>query len=238
MKRYLLVELQRLETTISIDAVRTPCPTFSSVVGRGAIAPCLMAAIILLAFALFLSPAVAQSNVEPSEVDQAITHLREGLIDSFNKADIDRLLTFLDTNAVVTWQNGEVCEGTAAVKAYYDKMMKGDHPVVSKVSSEPKVLGRHIQGDWAVSWGELNDHFILTDGRDLPLNSHFTATIAKRRDGWKVSAFHASVNAFTNPITAYAVKKISLIAGVGGIVTGVIVGLVIASIVRRSKNPS
>jgi ketosteroid isomerase-like protein len=194
--------------------------------------------LILLSLTIFLNSAMAQSNIWSIEVDQAITHLREGLIDSFNKGDIDRLLTFLDTNAVVTWQNGEVSEGTAAVKAYYDRMMKGDHPVVSKVTSEPKVLGRHIQGDWEVSWGELNDHFILTDGRDLPLNSRFTATVAKRGDVWKVSAFHASVNAFNNPITAVAVRKISLVAGIGGIVTGLIVGLVIGSLFRRAKNPS
>jgi ketosteroid isomerase-like protein len=194
--------------------------------------------LIVLSLALFSNCALAQSNVWSLEVDKAIAPLREGLIDSFNKGDIDRLLTFLDTNAVVTWQNGEVCEGTAAVKAYYEKMMKGEHPVVSKVTAEPKILGRHIQGDWGVSWGELNDHFILSDGRDLPLNSRFTATIAKRGDSWKVSAFHASVNAFTNPITALAVKKMALAAGIGGIITGVIVGLVIASLLRRSKNPS
>jgi ketosteroid isomerase-like protein len=192
--------------------------------------------LIGLSLTLLFNSALAQTNASSSDVDRAITHLREGLIDSFNKGDIDRLLTFLETNAVVTWQNGEVCEGTAAVKAYYDKMMKGDHPVVSKVTSEPKVLGRHIQGDWAISWGELNDHFLLTDGRDLPLNSHFTATIAKRGDTWKVSAFHASVNAFSNPITAIAVKKISLVAGIGGIITGVVVGLVIASLRRRPNN--
>jgi ketosteroid isomerase-like protein len=194
--------------------------------------------IVVLNLTLLLNITLAQTNNSSSEVDQAITDLREGLIDSFNKGDIDRLLTFLDTNAVVTWQNGEVCEGAAAVKAYYDKMMKGDHPVVSKVTSEPKVLGRHIQGHWAVSWGELNDHFLLTDGRDLPLNSRFTATIAKRGDVWKVAAFHASVNAFNNPITAVAVRKISLVAGIGGIITGVIVGLVIASLFRRAKNPA
>jgi ketosteroid isomerase-like protein len=194
--------------------------------------------IVALSLTLLLNNAFAQTNSSSSEVDQAITRLREGLIDSFNKGDIDRLLTFLDTNAVVTWQNGEVSEGTAAVKAYYDRMMKGDHPVVSKVTSEPKVLGRHIRGDWEVSWGELNDHFILTDGRDLPLNSRFTATVAKRGDVWKVAAFHASVNAFNNPITAIAVKKISLVAGIGGIITGVIVGLVLASLFRRAKNPA
>src|SRR6266436_9889594 len=123
--------------------------------------------LIILSLTLFLNSALAQSNIWSLEVDQAITHLREGLIDSFNKGDIDRLLTFLDANAVVTWQNGEVCEGPAAVKAYYERMMKGDHPVVSKVTTDPKVLGRHVQGDWAVSWGDLNDEFTLTDGRVL-----------------------------------------------------------------------
>jgi ketosteroid isomerase-like protein len=188
-----------------------------------------------LGLVLICASATAQPGAAPSDADQAITRLREGLVDSFNKGDIDRLLTFLDTNAVVTWQNGEVCEGSAAVKAYYDRMMKGDHPVVSKVSADPKVLGRHVQGDWAISWGELNDHFVLTDGSDLPLNSRFTATIAKRGDDWKVSAFHVSVNAFNNPVIGLAVKKIGVIGGIGGLVTGVLIGAIATSLFRRSK---
>ena len=193
--------------------------------------------VIIFSLLLFLKNTVAQQVSTDTAIDQATTHFCKLLMDGFNTGSIDSLLTLLDTNAVITWQNGEVCEGPA-VKAYYDKMTKGDHAMVSKVSTEPKVLGRVIHGDWAITWGELNDHFTLSDGRDLPLNSHFTATIAKDANGWKVCAFHASINAFSNPITAMAVKKISLIAGVGGIVTGIIVGLVIASLFRRAKNPN
>lgn len=192
----------------------------------------------LLAFVLtFTLPRLAFAASD-SDVEQEIAKLREGLVDSFNHGDIDRLLTYLDTNAVVTWQNGEVCEGTAAVKAYYDRMMKGDHPVVVKVTSDPKVLGRHIQGDWCVSWGDLNDHFQLTDGRDLPLNSHFTATIAKRGDRWLVSAFHVSVNAFDNPITQLAVKKTALIVGVAGLVGGFLLAMIVSRLFRSSKSPA
>src|SRR6185436_4930317 len=108
--------------------------------------------------------------------------------------------------------------------------------VVSKITADPKVLGRHVQGDWAISWGNLNDHFILTDGRELPLNSHFTATIAKRGDHWLVSAFHVSVNAFENPIMALAIKKISVIAGIGGLIIGGLMGAFIVSRLRRPKN--
>lgn len=171
-----------------------------------------------------------------SPVEQEITKLRTGLVDSFNQGDIDRLLTFLDTNAVVTWQNGEVCEGRAAVKAYYERMMKGDHPIVVKVTADPKVLGRHIEGNWAVSWGDLNDRFLLSDGRDLPMHSHFTATIAKRGDRWLVSAFHVSVNAFDNPITAIAVKKATLVAGIAGFVVGCILAAFVGRLLRGPKS--
>ncbi len=171
----------------------------------------------------------------PSQADaeQAITKLREGLIDSFNRGDIDRLLTHLDTNAVVTWQNGEVCIGPAAVKAYHDRMMKGDHPVVRKVTANPKLLGRHLQGDWAVSWGELNDEFVLTDGRELPLKSRFTATLVQRGDRWLISAFHASVNAFDNPILGVAIQKSLIASGIAGLVIGALLAWVITRSLRR-----
>jgi len=191
----------------------------------------------LIAFVLAVAAPRLVVGAE-SEAEQEIAKLREGLVDSFNRGDIDRLLTYLDTNAVVTWQNGEVCVGTAEVKAYYDRMMKGEHPVVTKVTSDPKILGRHIQGDWCVSWGDLNDRFLLTDGRDLSLNSHFTATIAKRGDRWLVSAFHVSVNAFDNPILQLAMKKTAQIVGVVGAVAGCLLTLILVRVLRSSKNPA
>lgn len=192
---------------------------------------------LLLSLILLATTSTAQVSAPPNEteIEQAITRLREGLVNSFNQDDIDELLTFLDTNAVVTWQNGEVCEGRAAVKAYYERMMKGDHPVVSKVTAEPEILGRHLQGDWAVSWGNLNDRFVLTDGRELPLNSRFTTTIARRGDLWQVTAFHVSVNAFDNPILGLALKKVAWIVGGAALIVGIVVGLVASRILGRRK---
>jgi ketosteroid isomerase-like protein len=193
--------------------------------------------LVILAFIFTWIAARGQGStpvVDPN-AEQAITHLREGLVESFNHDDIDKLLTYLDPNAVVTWQNGEVCEGAAAVKAYYQRMMKGDHPVVKKVSADPKVIGRHFQGDWAVSWGDLNDRFILADGSELPLNSHFTATIARRGDRWLVVAFHASVNAFENPVMYMAIKKASMVSGVVALLVGLLVGVLGTLLLRRRK---
>ena len=194
--------------------------------------------ILALVFVAMTTSAQVKTPSVGADAEPAITRLREGLVDSFNHQDIDRLLTYLDTNAVVTWQNGEVCEGAGAIKAYYERMMKGDHPVVAKITSNPEVLGRHFQGDWAISWGNLNDNFVLTDGRVLPLNSHFTATIVHRGDKWLVAAFHVSVNAFDNPVMSLAVKKVSLLTGLIGLAAGFLGGVIVTRLLRRTKSGS
>jgi ketosteroid isomerase-like protein len=198
---------------------------------------------LLLALAL---PAIAQTPAVPAtliapvpaandDASAAIDKLREGLVTSFKKGDVDTLLTYLDPQVVVTWQNSEVCRGPESVKAFYQKMLGGDKPIVRSIHSEPKVLGRQVFGDWAVSWGNLHDHFVLTDGSDLPLESVFTATIAKRGDRWLVTAFHASVNAFENPILQIATKKIAFWAGLSGGVAGLVIGWFLARILGRSR---
>jgi ketosteroid isomerase-like protein len=192
--------------------------------------------ILALGFIATASSAQVKTSSVDGDAEAAITRLREGLIESFNHQDIDRLLTYLDTNAVVTWQNGEVCEGTGAIKSYYERMMKGDHPVVATITCNPEVLGRHFQGDWAISWGNLNDNFVLTDGRALPLNSHFTATIVHRGDKWLVAAFHISANVFDNPVMSLAVKKVSLLAGLIGLAAGFLGGEIVTRLLRRTKS--
>lgn len=158
----------------------------------------------------------------------AINVLRAELVDSFNKGDLDRLLGHLSPDVVITWQNGEVCRGPAEVRAYYDRMMTGSDRIVASVRSDPQVADRHVYGDWAVSWGVMNDHFTLTDGRDLAMNSKFTATIARAGEVWKVTSFHLSVNAFDNSILQLAIRRTAIwtgaIAGIVALIIGLIVG--------------
>lgn len=186
---------------------------------------------------LICSSGLAQTTapVIADDPSIAISALRTELIDSFNKGDLDRLLSHLDPDVVVTWQNGEVCRGPQQVKAYYDKMMTGPNRIVQSVSSDPKVTDRHVYGDWAVSWGEMNDHFKLTDGSDLRMGSKFTATIARRGDAWKVTSFHASVNAFDNSILSIAVKKTALWTGVVAGAISLIVGLAFGRFAMKAR---
>ena len=112
--------------------------------------------------------------------------------------------------------------------------MVGDY-VVAKISANPVVDDRHIYGDWAVSWGNLHDDYELNDGSKFKFDSRFTATIARRGEVWKVTSFHASVNAFDNPILRIAAKKALTWGAIFGGLLGVIVGILVALIVKRRR---
>jgi ketosteroid isomerase-like protein len=188
----------------------------------------------VLLFAAVTKGQATQPLTEPDPL-KAIGQMRAELIDSFNKGDVERLLSHVDPDVIATWQNGEVCHGPDAVRAYYNKMMKSDHPVVAKLSINPEVAGRQLNGNWAVSWGNLHDEYVLTDGSEFKFNSNFTATIARRGDEWKIVSFHASVNAFDNPILGMAVRKTVVWVGAGAGLGGVLVGVLATLVLRRRK---
>jgi ketosteroid isomerase-like protein len=192
--------------------------------------PCLIA---MVSFGLG-AEAQPQGVTEPDPL-KAINALREELVDAFNKGDVDRLLAHVDPDVAVTWQNGEVCRGPQAVKAYYDRMLTGPNRVVAKLSANPVVDDRHVYGDWAVSWGNLHDDYVLNDGSTFKFDSRFTATIARRGDAWKVTSFHASVNAFDNPILKIVAKKTGTWAAIVGALAGLVVGAVAGRMIGRRK---
>jgi ketosteroid isomerase-like protein len=174
----------------------------------------------------------AQTNAAatPDDVKQ-LDELRHGLVDAFNHRDVDAMLHYLDPNVVVVWQNGEINQGPEAVRQYYNRMMV--QGVVKSVSFDPVVQGRACHGNMCVSVGTLQDTFTLSDGRVLPLNSRWSATVLKSEGGaWKIAAFHASANVFENPVINIATRKVGLIAGAGGLLLGLVVG---ALLFRRRK---
>src|SRR4051812_15826305 len=102
-----------------------------------------MKKILALAFLFWANSGFSQTKPAAPTPDAtaAITELRVGIVESFVKSDIERLLTFLDPDVVVTWQNGEVCRGPQAVRAYYQRMMTGENRVVREVKADPEVVG-------------------------------------------------------------------------------------------------
>jgi hypothetical protein len=77
--------------------------------------------LVVLICAAPVVPARAQGNATATAPGaeaalKEIGDLRAGLVDAFNKRDIDKLLSYLHPDVVVTWQNSEISKGREASK--------------------------------------------------------------------------------------------------------------------------
>lgn len=185
--------------------------------------PCLLLAATLRAQTP--EPAAAGGPAADAAVHEALRAVKGKAVEAIAAGDVDRLTALLAREVVVTWQDAEVCRGPAAVKAYYDRMMKGPSRIVRKVTVAPEVdtLSVLYGGDTAIAYGSSTDSFELTSGLEFSMKSRWSATLVLEGGGWKIASFHASSNLFDNPLLASAKRGLWL-AGAGGAAVGLLVG--------------
>jgi ketosteroid isomerase-like protein len=188
---------------------------------------------------LFLCAAtvVAQQGKEEPEnpAHEELRELKKKLVDAIGKADVDAMMAQLSPDVVVTWLNGEQSRGTKQVREYYERMMKGDKPVVKSFTMEDVNVKEKTQlyGDNSgMAYGTAKSHFVLTDGRDFTIEGPWTALLEKKGGKWQVAALHTSANMFDNPILGIVTKWMTW-AAVGAGVVGLLVGLVVMSMLKR-----
>lgn len=203
----------------------------------------------LLPFAVLVSilstppPRLRAEAVAPQARDpihDELLKVRTGLIEAYNKNDLEGILSHCHTNVVVTWQNGEVCKGHEEMRKYINRMMTGPDRVVEKLTADPTVdaLSTIYHGDTAVSYGRMNDEYTLRDGMHFKMDSKWSATLVKEGDRWLIANFHASTNAFDNSILRLVASKTAWWAGGIGLVAGVVLGLTGAVLLRRRRSSS
>ena len=199
------------------------------------IATLVIAVTLLLATRGFAQPTTTGAGAG-GDVPPEIKELRDNLVDAFNKREVDRMLSYLHPDIVVTWQNAEVSHGREGVRKYYDRMMVGPDSVVVDMKSNPVVEGRRMYGDTSVSYGAMNDWFKLREGTEVALNSRFSAHLARQPDGkWLVTGFHASSNAFDSDVHRLYARKAGTMAGIAGAVAGLVLGAVVGAVIGRGK---
>ncbi len=187
--------------------------------------------------------APAQTAQPSTEAVRQLQQLRDSLDDAYNKGDVDRMLTYLHPDVLIVFPDGEVLHGREALRGYYDRMLNGAEPIVSKYTANPVVDGRQIRGEVDLSWGRMNDHYVLTNGFEFGLDSRFTATLLQSPDGppetggWMIRSFHSSTDTFDNPVLKHVAKKSFIYGGLAGIVIGVLAsGLIVLLLRKRAKN--
>jgi ketosteroid isomerase-like protein len=177
--------------------------------------------------------ALAQESAPATEdpIHNELRALRSEFLDAFEKKDIDKMLTFLTDNVVITVQNAEVLRGHDEVRAFHERMSGGDSPEVELLKTDFEVddLSNIYGGDTAVAFGSMDDHFKLKSGMEFDLVSRWTATLVKQDDRWLLAAFHISTNMFDNGVsnlqTKWAATKTGAVALVAGGLLGCLGGV-------------
>jgi uncharacterized protein (TIGR02246 family) len=187
---------------------------------------------------LILTPVQAQEKgagtAQEDPAHEELRRMKRQLVEASNKGDFDRVLTLLDQNVIVTWQNGEVSRGPNQVKAYLERMTKGPNRIVDRFETNPEVADlTHLYGDTGVAYGDSRDLFVLTDGREFVVPTRWSATVVKKDGRWLIANFHASANMFDNPVLGLAVRRTAMWVGGGAVVVGLIVGFLFGRLIRR-----
>lgn len=179
----------------------------------------------------------AWSQPKPEETrdpahDELIA-MREGMLAAMAAGDIEKQLTFLHPNVVVTWHNAEVSRGHQGVRDYLDRYLSGPEKLVTKYSVDLKVdeLSILYGGDTAIAWGSGLEHFSLANGPSFDLEARWSATVVKEDDRWLIANLHVSDNLFDNPLTR-AAWTTTYWAGGGALLLGLVIGVLLG---RKSK---
>lgn len=179
-------------------------------------------------------PVAAQAPPPSDEaVHNELRALRDGLLDAMSKGDIERELTYLHPNVVVTWHNAEVSRGRDGVRTYLNRMLTGPDKVVESYKADVTVdeLTILYGGDIGVSFGSGVEHFKMTSGRTFDLPARWSATLVKEGDRWLIANLHVSDNLFDNPLLNMAKRTAGWVGGIG-LALGLIIGFFLG---RRRK---
>jgi len=182
-------------------------------------------------------PLLSQTPSQAPPPQDEATHnelraLRDGLIAAMNKGDVEKELTYLHPNVVVTWHNAEVSRGRDGVRAYLNRMLSGPNKAVASYTAAVNVdeLTILYGGDTGIAFGSAVEHFKLTSGATLDLPARWSATMVKEGDKWLIASLHCSDNLFDNPLLE---KARSVIYWAGGI--GLLAGAVLGFFLGRRR---
>ena len=194
-------------------------------------------------------PPSAVSAVPPENaaVHDELRHVRDQMLDAWKRHDIDALLSHVDPNVVVTWQNGDVSRGPDGIRKFYNEMLVGPDSILSNMDSNLTVDDLSVLHgpDTAIAFGSTHDDMtfrrsvgagaIIGAGKTLSLTSRWSATLVRKDGEWKLASYHVSANVFSNPIQDLAVKAAGRFGAIGGFVVGALLVLLIGWLRRRNR---
>ena len=198
--------------------------------------------VVLMVVAVVVVPFSNQARAQSAESGTAgLDRLRAALEEAYNKGDIEAMASYIHSDAIIIFPDGTFLKGPAGFREYYDRMMTGSDRRVVSYSAAPSIESRTVHNDVGLSYGYMNDNYVLNDGQTFNLNSRFTVTVFKSpqgpaaTEGWMIRSFHMSPDTFDNPVLRVVATTVFWKAGIGGAVIGLLVGLLLGLLLFRKK---
>lgn len=140
---------------------------------------------------------------------------------------------YLTPDAVVTFQNGDVCRGRDEAAAYVRGMFRGQKALIQTYTATPTVDSVVSVGpDATVASGTSTDRLLLSSGAEMNLQTTWTATLVRREGAWQIASLHLSTNMLDNPIIG-KMKTTFYLVGLFGFVMGISLGAGVMLVLRR-----
>ena len=159
---------------------------------------------LALILTLTLAGTAGAQPEDPAHAELRV--LRTEVLDAITTGDIDRVLTSLHPNVVITWQNGDVNRGRDGVKAFFERMGRQAFAGY-KVPPTPDDLTVLYDGDTGVSFGRSVGQFNVL-GASWEFENRWTATVVKQDGRWLLTSYHVSWNALDNPLLNSATRAV------------------------------
>src|SRR5215510_4687817 len=182
------------------------------------------------------TPASTEAAVAPEALHNELRKMRDDMLAAIARSDFEAILPYLHPNVVFTPMNGEVSRGPQAIRAYFDKMLKGPDAIVKSIRLGVEVDRlADFYGDTALAFGSSNDQYALNNGMDFQIQTRWTASLVRENGRWLITAFHSSANAFDNPILEKSRQLAMLQWGGIGTAVGALIGVLVGRAVARRR---
>jgi ketosteroid isomerase-like protein len=168
---------------------------------------------------------------------------RLGVQDAFNKMgasgkmeDMLALLEYAHPDILFTAMTGESIRGKQELIEYFKRdfidephSLKRMHTVFT--ADHLSIL---LRPDVATNRGTALGTFAFTDGKELTVNTRWTATLVKHEGRWKLAAFQFAPSIFDNPVLDEYKRWIYKAAAIA-VVVGLLLGVLIGRWTRRAR---
>lgn len=188
---------------------------------------------VVLLLALLMSiNGLARAQAAPPEdaTHNELRALRSEVLNAITSGDFDKVMTYVHPNAVVTWQNNEVCRGHKGLKDFMNRMGKEAFKNY-KVPPTPDEL-TIFYGNTGLSFGKTIAQYKIL-GKEFEMTSRWTATLVKENGRWLLAGYHVSTNALDNPLLNSAKQALYWMGGIAGLI-GLVIGWVFG--MRRKQS--